>query len=286
MLKHLLSLSVFCLLSWGIASSSQAQGNRPDGGRHQVEWEHLGCVNIGQQAGHDILELSRRDGRFSALSLLAIGNDVEIIDLNVVYGNGRPDDIRVRSLLREGEKTRPLDLEGRKRFIDRIELTSKINRRGGGEGAASICISGLTNNRAYESGFRGEWQELGCAGVAFNRDRDVIPVGRREGRFESIRLRAFGNDIDIDRLRVIYGNGRPDDIQVRSLLREGHATRPLDLQGKGRRIDRVELITQQDPKGVLKDVLKGVIKGKGSIGKARICVDGLETGGFRGGSGR
>lgn len=260
------------------AANAQNYQNRDQ--RIQGDWEHLGCMNVGRRPGSDILELSRRDGRFSALSLLAIGNDVEIIDLKVVYGNGRPDDIRVRSVLGEGNRTRPLDLEGRERFIDRIELASKINRRGDGEGAASICISGLKREPRREVA-RGGWEELGCAAVSFSKDRDIIPVGRREGRFKAIRLRAFGNDIDIDRLRVIYGNGRPDELRVRSLLREGDETRPLDLEGQRRSIERVELITRQDPKGLIKDVIKGAIKGKGKIGKARICVYGLEDERFR-----
>lgn len=260
------------------AANAQNYQNRDQ--RIQGDWEHLGCMNVGRRPGSDFLELSRRDGRFSALSLLAIGNDVEIIDLKVVYGNGRPDDIRVRSVLGEGNRTRPLDLEGRERFIDRIELASKINRRGDGEGAASICISGLKREPRREVA-RGGWEELGCAAVSFSKDRDIIPVGRREGRFKAIRLRAFGNDIDIDRLRVIYGNGRPDELRVRSLLREGDETRPLDLEGQRRSIERVELITRQDPKGLIKDVIKGAIKGKGKIGKARICVYGLEDERFR-----
>lgn len=275
MFKSFFGLATVCAITLTMVGSANAQNYRDRDNRVQGEWEHLGCMNIGRRAGSDVLELGRKDGRFSALSLQAIGNDVELIDLKVIYGNGRPDDIRVRSVLGEDKKTRPLDLEGRQRFIDRIELTSKINRRGDGTGAASVCISGLTRSNRQEVA-RGGWEELGCTEVSFNRDRDRIAVGRREGRFKAIRLRAFGNDIDIDQVRVVYGNGRPDELRVRSLLRAGDETRPLDLQGERRRIDRIELTTRQDPKGLLKGVIKGAIKGKGQIGRARLCVYGLE----------
>ena len=49
-----------------------------------------------------------------------------------IYANGQPDDIRVRRELREGDETRALDLKGRDRVIDRIELTTKREFKGRG----------------------------------------------------------------------------------------------------------------------------------------------------------
>ena len=88
-------------------------------------------------------------------------------------------------------------------------------------------------------------------GVANRRrtDRDVIKVGRREGRFDAIRLTASGNDVLVRDLKVVYANGKPDDIRVRSELREGSETRPLDLEGRDRAIDRIEIVTKRDFKG-------------------------------------
>jgi hypothetical protein len=89
----------------------------------------------------------------------------------------------------------------------------------------------------------GSWEELGCKQVSFlGKDRDTIKVGRREGRFKAIRLKANGNDVEILDLKVIYTNGEPDDIQVRSHLKAGRETRALDLKGRERAIDRIELI--------------------------------------------
>ena len=50
----------------------------------------------------------------------------------------------------------------------------------------------------------------------FGKDRDSIRVGRSEGRFKAIRLSARGNDVEMLDLKVIYANGEPDDIPVRS----------------------------------------------------------------------
>jgi hypothetical protein len=105
------------------------------------------------------------------------------------------------------------------------------------------------------------WEQLGCQKVGFLVDRDAIKVGRREGKFKAIRLDVSGNTVYINDLKVVYGNGAPDDLQVRSEIREGGQTRPLDLKGRGERaIDRVELTYRAKPN---------------FKGSAKVCVSGL-----------
>ena len=64
-----------------------------------------------------------------------------MLDLKVVYANGEPDDIPVRSVIRAGRETRALDLRGRDRAIDRIDMVyrSRPNFRG----QATVCVEGL-----------------------------------------------------------------------------------------------------------------------------------------------
>ena len=53
------------------------------------------------------------------------------------------DDLQVRSEIREGGQTRPLDLKGRgERAIDRVELTYRAKPNF--KGSAKVCVSGLT----------------------------------------------------------------------------------------------------------------------------------------------
>ena len=88
-----------------------------------------------------------------------------------------------------------------------------------------------------------DWVELGCQQVSlFGKDRDSIRVGRREGRFKAIRLHVRGADVEMLDLKVIYANGEPDDISVRHFIRQGERTRPLDLKGWERSIDRVDMV--------------------------------------------
>jgi hypothetical protein len=93
----------------------------------------------------------------------------------------------------------------------------------------------------------GNWEQLGCQRVGFIRDRDTIRVGRGEGRFSAIRLRVAGNDIFLQDLTVVYGNGNPDRLQVRSDIRAGGQTRAIDLKGAARAIQSIELTYRSRP---------------------------------------
>ena len=84
-------------------------------------------------------------------------------------------------------------------------------------------------------------QELGCRSIGFITDRDVIPIGANDGAFKSIQLRVSGNDISMQDLVVVYGNGKPDELAVREKIRAGGQTRWIDLKGNRRVIKRIEM---------------------------------------------
>jgi hypothetical protein len=108
---------------------------------------------------------------------------------------------------------------------------------------------------------RDMWVPLGCQSVGFAVDRDVIKVGRREGRFKAIRLVAQGNRVHLISLRVVYANGEPDDLAINTMLRPGVRTRALDLRGRERALDRVEMVYQSRPN---------------FRGRAQVCVEALD----------
>ena len=85
------------------------------------------------------------------------------------------------------------------------------------------------------------WEQLGCRKVGFLVDRDVVPVGRLEGRFKSVRLSVAGNAIFLRDVKVVYANGNVDDYPVRTLVPAGTQTRAIDLKGERRAIKQIEL---------------------------------------------
>lgn len=135
--------------------------------------------------------------------------------------------------------------------------------------AATLVCAGLlaadaqAQRRDRDDDRRGgdRWTQLGCRTVSFiGRDRDSIQVGRREGRFKAIRLAARGNDVEMLDLKVVYANGEPDDIPVRSLIRQGSQTRPLDLRGRERAIQQIDMTYRSRPN---------------FRGQATVCAEGL-----------
>jgi hypothetical protein len=59
-------------------------------------------------------------------------------DLKVIYANGEPDDIPVRSEIRAGGQTRALDLRGECRAIKEIEM--KYHSQANFKGQATVCV--------------------------------------------------------------------------------------------------------------------------------------------------
>jgi len=128
--------------------------------------------------------------------------------------------------------------------------------------AALVCGGTLATDAQAQRRGGGNWDDLGCKQVSFiGRDRDSIRVGRREGRFKAIRLEARNNDVEMLDLKVVYANGAPDDIPVRSHIRAGSKTRPLDLKGGERAIQQIDMVYKSRPS---------------FRGLATVCAEGLD----------
>ena len=108
-------------------------------------------------------------------------------------------------------------------------------------------IEALSQARAKADRRPRDWELLGRTSVGFLRDRDAIEVGRDDGDFSKIQLRVRNNAVHFNDLKVVYGNGRVDDIPIRSEIRAGGATRVIDLKGDDRFIRRVELVYRSRP---------------------------------------
>ena len=123
---------------------------------------------------------------------------------------------------------------------------------------AAIIAGAIVVLAGAPTGAQARWERLGCQKVGFLADKDVIRVGRGEGRFKSIRLQVSGNKVYMNDLKVVYSNGEPDDIPVRSEIRAGGQTRALDLRGERRAIKAIEMKYRSQPS---------------FKGQATVCVD-------------
>jgi hypothetical protein len=255
-------------------SDRDSRGSRDEDRRRERSWELLGEKRVGFRVDRDVINLRQgedwyRERRYRTLHFVADGNDIHMIRIRLVYLNGYGEDFAIDRLIRQGDEL-PIDLRGERGYIGRIEMTYRA--RPDFRGGAVIKVYGERSRRESPSPVadRGDWVELGCKQVSLiGRDRDTIPVGRREGRFAAIRLQVRGADVEIRDLRVVYANGDPDDIPVRNLIRADSRTRPLDLRGRERSIDQVEL--------VYRTVLNPVdMIARQRLSQATVCVEGLQ----------
>ena len=244
--------AVALLLTLMIAPSQAQRG--PDG-----RWVTLGEKSVGFLVDRDVLRLDRdegwfnREGPFRTLRFTAEGNDVHLINARVVYLNGFAEDFTVNQLLRRGQGI-SVDLRGDRSYLRQIEFVyrSRPNFRG----QATLRIDAEVARRGPPGPGPGPGpggprvELLGSQRIGFNVDRDVLRVGRKEGRFSRIALRAIDNDIEVLDMKIYYGRGggAPDDIQVRRVLRAGERSEPIDLRGREPRvIDRIEFVYRARP---------------------------------------
>jgi hypothetical protein len=85
------------------------------------------------------------------------------------------------------------------------------------------------------------WEYLGDSHVDGSQDHDYIKVTAAKGEFKAIRLSVENAAIEFDRVVVHFGDGNAVPISIRSKIRPGAETRPIDLPGRQRIIDSVEV---------------------------------------------
>lgn len=216
-----------------LASADAQRGRddwRPD---NRTEWESLGATEIGTRLERDVIEVGRREGRFQSIGFTVTGGDARIEDLRIVYGGGEAEELRVREILKAGTRSRPIDLKGRGgSFIQRIEITYRAF------GPVRIEFFG-EKQRGRVAAPR--WEQLGCHRVGFLETNDVIRVGRREGAFRAIKLQVSEATLRLNKLRIVFGDRSVQTFDVRAAIPAGAETRALDLDGRRRVIERIEL---------------------------------------------
>ena len=249
-----IAAAMACIVPLTSAEAQRSRDDwRPD---NRSEWELLGSAQIGTRLERDAIEVGRREGRFRTIAFAVSGGDVQIEELKVLYSNGEADQIRVREVLKAGSRSRPIDLPGRGQFIQRIEVAYRS------AGPVKIDFYGEKGRSPPPPA----WVEIGCQSVGFLDSKDSIRVGRREGAFRALKLQVSESKLRLQKLRVVFGDGTTQVFDVRSVIPAGAETRPIDLDGRRRVIDRIDL-----------EYLPSISLKRSS----RVCVLAMEGGGGR-----
>jgi len=213
-------------------------------------WTKLSTERVNRKQDRDEIELSRRDGLFDAILLRVLESAARIHKVRVIFDNGDKTNFDLPRVLDRREESDVLELPGpRGRFIDRIIL---IYKDAGGSHRARVEVWG---RQARDVGFRQlgpRWDEVGIMRAGYGGDRDVLELSPQAGAFDALLLRVRQNDVEFREVRVIYGNGEVDPLNVGRLIRKGQTSDVLELWGaRGRFIDRIELTYRTSGSGPL-----------------------------------
>lgn len=230
---------------------------RHGGGGKDEDWQRLGQRQVAFRTDRDTIMVTGVEGRFSKVMIEVQENGIEVLDLEVHFGDGTKQDVQVRERIPAGGRTRAIELPGEARVINRVVALYKTEDRR--DGRATIVLWGLRvaggdvregpQGGGADEGAnleRDGWKALGQREVTFRAERDTIAVGRDDGRFNKIRFVVRGNAVELLDVKVTFGNGQTQDVQVREKIREGGATRVIDLGGEARIIRTVEFVYRTD----------------------------------------
>ena len=213
----------------------------------------IGTINYEAQPEREVINVRRGEGAFRGIRLEVRQSDVEIRDLRVTYDDGSSDVIRVGQLVRAGGSTRVFDVDSRRREVRSVAVNYLP------QGAARIVLVAVGGMPGPGPG-PGDWSLLGCKDVKFLVDRDTLKVNR-EGRFIALRLKVRKAPVEMFNLRITYLSGARQEVPVREVIPSGGGTRPIELAGRERGIERIEMI------------YRAMLSNKGT---AEVCIDGLE----------
>jgi len=231
---------------WNRDDRRPPPGYEPQSGAPRGGWVLFGAQTVGFGIDRDVIRVGREAGQFEKIALRVLKNDIYLREVTVVFGNGERQVVPVNVELKEGFRTAPLPLDRGDRFIETIELVyqSKPDRRG----QAVVEVYGDYSERWLRDSSderrerSGGWLLLGSQRAeVFNTDRDVFEVGERFGRFKALRIAVRDRAVRIRGMRVYYGNGEVEDVAISAELRNGQTTQALEIQGRGRFIQRIEV---------------------------------------------
>ena len=102
----------------------------------------LGEKEVSFRVERDDLVVGLKEGLFSRLMFEVEKNDLEMIKVQVTYGNGKSDVIPLRHFFKEDSRSRIIDLPGAKRIIRSITFFYKTTGQLV-DGRAVIKVYGL-----------------------------------------------------------------------------------------------------------------------------------------------
>lgn len=96
----------------------------------QNSWRLLGIKTVGASSDRDIVNVSG-NARYAQIRICGSRAPIHMMDLDVLYANGRQEDVQVRNKIKPESCTRNIDLKGERRDITQIRMRYEKVRSNG-----------------------------------------------------------------------------------------------------------------------------------------------------------
>jgi hypothetical protein len=111
-----------------------------------------------------------------------------------------------------------------------------------------------------ENVLKDNWRELGRVKAGHNGDHDRIVIDGPHDTFRRLKFRVENSPLHMSKMVVVYEDGAPENIEVKSEIPKGGESRSIDLKGGKRKLKSVEFWF--DTKGVLNGKAEVILYGE------------------------
>jgi Protein of unknown function (DUF2541) len=245
------------------------------------KWVLLGTKDVDSKAAEtEVIDVSKDKGKYKAVRVQnKNGDTVTFNKSRLVYGDNSIHTEERNINLQAGQKSRPLDPRAGNRAVNSVAIsfTQKPSSKttievwglaadeevakaapaaatvaaaaapaSGAIAAAPTSAKAATAAPGTVSQATGGDVLFGSQTVGFGVDRDVIRVGAEVGKFDKIRLRVLDNDIFLNEMKVVYGNGESETLAVAADVKQNTRTKWFNLKGD-RFIKEIQLVYRARP---------------------------------------
>ena len=257
MFRCFMAASLACLVV-SLTSVAHAQKNSPE------NWELIVSEALDPATSTISINTTKAKGSVRALRIQMRKQGVEITHAEFGYADGTVYTLDRRFALRPGERTKAIDEKDAERFLDRVNLTYSVPRKGKRrpvvdiyalqstagrkatrEAAPAVASAGQQTGQietsatdsqpiTVEAGAIIEGRDVmfGYQNVGFVIDNDQIVVGSDIGKFDYLRLRVLENAVHINQLQVNYVNGTSQVLAVDADIGANQKTMWFRVNGK------------------------------------------------------
>lgn len=205
-------------------------------------WVRLGTLRVTAGADHDVLDLTKAQGRVKAIRVASARAGVDIARLVISYANGQVHFEDRAIHLRAGDRTKAIDERDHERFVDGIEVVYEAGAKTSGnaeievwalqtaEGAKATRgpLSVVKPGRAAGDASAGE--RIARAELPLDVDRDVIVLPAGAGRLERLSFSSDGR-VRLLAVTVVYSDGSQAVQALDADIEPGQRTRWLPVAG-------------------------------------------------------